>query len=220
MSSLKRWVNFQLQCKGTGWWYILLRRAIKDTGSIITPNQPKALERLFRLLSTIAIRSLLNGIQETSRTDNFRPLLFCSSKSVHTWVKSRRTYSDAVELIDLLGREDIRFRRYFWKFFSTIFPREAAILRRAETCLRAELAAIGNPKLTAEQVAEGFAIYLSAVKSEDGYTDDRGLLAARFRQLRFNAKIRQQVSDDLPSWFRATPLIPAKPKRDNKRRFV
>jgi hypothetical protein len=217
---LKEVGEFQLQCKGTGWWYILLRRAIKDTGTIITPNQPKALERLFRLLSTIAIRSLLNGIQETCRTDNFRPLLFCSSKSVHTWVKSKHTYSDAVELIDLFEREDIRFRRYFWKFFSTIFPSEVDILRRAETGLRAELTAIGNPKLTAEQVAEGFSIYLSAAKSQDGYTDDRGILAARFRQLRLNAKIRQQVLDCLPSWFRATPITPAKPKRDKKGRFV
>jgi hypothetical protein len=216
----KGWDEFQLQCKGTGWWYILLRRAIKDTGSIIGPNQPKALERLFRLLSTIAIRSLLNGIQETCRTDNFRPLLFCSSKSVHTWVKSKHTYSYTDELIDLLAREDSRFRRYFWKFFSTIFPREVAILQQAETGLRAELTAMGNPKLTAEQVAEGFSIYLSAAKSEDGYTDDRGLLAARFRQLRFNAKIRQQVLDSLPSWFRATGLTPAKPKRDKKGRFV
>jgi hypothetical protein len=216
----KGWDEFQLQCKGTGWWYILLRRAIKDTGSIIAPNQPKALERLFRLLSTIAIRSVLNGIQETCRSDNFRPLLFCSSKSVHTWVKSKHIYSDATELIDLFEREDIRFRRYFWKFFSTIFPREVAILRRTETGLRAELTAMGNPKLTAEQVVEGFAIYLSAAKSEDGYTDDRRLLAARFRQLRFNAKIRQQVLDSLPSWFRATPITPAKPKRDKKGRFV
>ena len=216
----KGWDEFQLQCKGTGWWYILLRRAIKDTGSIIGPDQPKALERLFHILSTIGIRSFLNSIQEICRTDNFRPLLFCSSKSVHTWVKSKRTYSNSAELIDLFEREDIRFRRYFWKFFSTIFPREVAILRRAESGLRAELTAMGNPKLTAEQAAEGFAIYLSAAKSEDGYTDDRGLLAARFRQLRLNAKIRQQVLDSLPSWFRATPITPAKPKRDNKGRFV
>jgi hypothetical protein len=216
----KGWDEFQLQTKGTGYWYVLLRRATKETGSVVGFNQPKSLERLFHILSTIGIRSLLNGIQATCRTDNFRPLLFCSSKSVHTWVKSKHTYSDVTELIDLFEREDIRFRRYFWKFFSTIFPREVAILRRAETGLRAELAAMGNPKLTAEQVAEGFAIYLSAAKSEDGYTDDRGILAARFRQLRLNAKIRQQVLDCLPSWFRATPITPAKPKRDKKGRFV
>ncbi len=120
----------------------------------------------------------------------------------------------------LIAQYKARFRRYFWKFFSTVFPREVAILRRAETGLRAELAAIGNPKLSAEQVAEGFSICLAAAKAQDGYDDDRAHLAARFRQLRLNSKIRKQVLDDLPSWFRATPITPADRKRDVKGRFV
>jgi hypothetical protein len=217
---VKGFGEFQLQCKGTGYWYILLRRAMRDHGSIITRHQPKALERLFHILSTIGIRSLLNAIQEISQTDNFRPLLFCSSKSVHTWVRSKHTYSDCTELLDLFGREDARFRAYFWKFFSTIFPREVVILRRADALLRGELAALGNPELTAEQVAKGFAICLSAAKSEDGHTDDRGLLAARFRELRFNSKIRQQVLSRLPSWFRATSVVPKDFPRDSQGRFV
>jgi hypothetical protein len=136
---------------------------------------------------------------------------------VHTWIKSKHSYSDPVELVDLFAREDIRFRRNFWKFFSVIFPQEVAILRQADSLLRAELSALGTPELTAEQVAEGFPICLSVAKSENGYTDDRAILAARFRELRFNSKIRKQVLRDLPSWFRATP---AKPPRDAQGRFV
>lgn len=40
--------EFQLQCKGSGYWYVLLRRAIKETGTVIPGRQPKALESLFR----------------------------------------------------------------------------------------------------------------------------------------------------------------------------
>jgi hypothetical protein len=211
--------EFQIQTKGLGYWYILLRSAIKDTGCVITPKQPKSLENLFHTLSTIGIRSMLNGIQETCKTDNVRPLLFCSAKSVHTWVKSKHTFSHTPDLIDLFAREDVRFRRYFWKFFQILFPREVAILRRAETRLRSELADMGNPKIDAKTVAEGFSICLSREKSKDGYTDDRALLAERLRQLR-TSKGRKQVLHDLPSWFRATPTVPAKHKRDRKGRFL
>jgi hypothetical protein len=211
--------EFQIACKGSGYWYILLRRAVKETG---TPcgYQPKALESLFRILTSIGIRSMLNEIQGICETDDFRQLLFCSAKSVKAWVKSKHTYDRSAELLNLFEREHLRFQRYFWRFFKVVFPREAAILRAAETRLRAELAALGNPKIDAKTVAEGFSICLADAKAKDGYTDDRAVLAARYRELRFDSKIQKQVLDKLPSWFRATPITEPKAKRDRKGRFV